>query len=67
MTPEKDTLKLIAWVGDEIVYNRRQKRNFVSFKKSKVQIWLSNLLQPENPVLNTEIYSKWKKAVLYWR
>lgn len=31
------------------------------FKKSKVQILLSDLLEPENPVLNTEIYSKWKK------
>lgn len=52
---------LIVWVGDEIAYSRRQKRTFASLKKSEVQIQLSNLLQPENPVLNTEIYSKWKK------
>lgn len=49
---------LIVWVGDEIAYSRRQKRTFASLKKSKVQIWLSNLLQAENPVLNSEIYSK---------
>lgn len=48
----------IVWVGDEIAYSRRQKRTFASLKKSKVQIQLSNLLQPENPVLNSEIYSK---------
>lgn len=52
---------LIVWVGNEIAYSRRQKRTFASLKKSKVQIQLSNLLQPENPVLNTDIYSKWKK------
>lgn len=52
---------LIVWVGDGIAYSRRQERTFGSLKKSKVQIWLSNLLQPENPALNTEIYSKWKK------
>lgn len=51
---------LIAWAGDEIACNRRQKRTFASLKKSKVQI-KSNLLQPENKVLKTEIYSKWKK------
>lgn len=53
-------LEATAWVGDEIAYNRRQKRTFASLR-SKVQIQLSNLPQPENPVLNTEIYSKWKK------
>lgn len=53
---------LVAWVGDEVAYSRRrQKRTFVSLKKSKVQIQLSNILQPKNSVLNTEIYSKWKK------
>lgn len=52
---------LIVWVGNAIAYSRRQERTFASLKKSKVHIWLSNLLQPENSVLNTEIYSKWKK------
>jgi len=52
---------VIAWVGDEITCNGRQKRTFASLKKSKVQIWLSNLLQSENPILNTEIDSKQKK------
>lgn len=51
----EDKWKVVAWV-DVIAYNK----TFASLKKLKF-IQLANLLQARNSVLNTEIYSKWKK------